>query len=96
MKTYDAGHAYELIFTDFNMPGMSGIEAASKMRQYLDEREIHREEQPKIIGVTGNASNDFNLEGQKVGMNMVVTKPLYVRDLKSILKKYGKLEEEDE
>ena len=95
MKTYDAGHSYELIFTDFNMPGMSGIEAVSKMRQYLDDRQILREDQPKIIGVTGNVSKEFNLEGKKVGMNMVVTKPLYVRDLKTILKKYGKLEEDE-
>lgn len=80
-----------LIFTDFNMPGMSGIEATLKMREYLDNKGINREKQPKIIGVTGNASRDFNLEGEKVGMNMVVTKPMYVRDLKSILKKYDLL-----
>jgi CheY-like chemotaxis protein len=77
------------------MPGMSGIEAASKMRAHLDERDIPREDQPIIIGVTGNASTDFNLEGEKAGMNMVVTKPLYVRDLRGILKKYGKLNEDE-
>jgi len=79
-----------MIFTDFNMPGMSGIEATSKIREYLDERQ-HRKDQPKIIGVTGNASVDFNSEGEKVGMDTVVTKPMYVRDLRTILKKYGKL-----
>lgn len=51
-----------MIFTDFNMPGMSGIEATFKIREYLDERQ-HRKDQPKIIGVTGNASVDFNSEG---------------------------------
>lgn len=95
INTYDAGYQYEMIFTDFNMPGMSGIEATFKIREYLDLRGLNREDQPKIIGVTGNASIDFNKEGEKVGMDMVVTKPMYVRDLKSILKKYGKLKEDD-
>ena len=95
MNTYDSGHQYQMIFTDFNMPGMSGIEATLKIREHLDQRGLSREDQPKIIGVTGNASTDFNKEGEKVGMNMVVTKPMYVRDLKSILKKYGKLLEDD-
>jgi CheY-like chemotaxis protein len=80
-----------LIFTDFNMPGMNGIEATYKMREYLDSRD-DREIQPIIIGVTGNASGEFSLEGEKAGMNMVVTKPLYVRDLKNILRKFSMLE----
>jgi CheY-like chemotaxis protein len=35
-NTYTAGHQYQLIFTDFNMPGMNGMEATAKMREYLD------------------------------------------------------------
>jgi CheY-like chemotaxis protein len=49
-----------LIFTDFNMPGMNGIEATQKIRDYLDLLNIPRDKQPKIIGVTGNASKEFN------------------------------------
>jgi CheY-like chemotaxis protein len=63
------------------------------MREYLDSI-VAREHQPKIIGVTGNASGEFSQEGEKAGMNMVVTKPLYVRDLKNILKKFNMLEGE--
>ena len=32
MSTYESGHQYMMIFTDFNMPGMSGIDATFKIR----------------------------------------------------------------
>jgi two-component system sensor histidine kinase/response regulator len=87
-ETYANGYEYQLIFTDFNMPGMNGIEATYKIREFLKGRK----NQPKIIGVTGNASGEFSKEGEKAGMNIVVTKPLYVRDLKTILKKFNMLD----
>ena len=34
-KTYQHGMSYKLIFTDFNMPVMNGIEATIQMRKYL-------------------------------------------------------------
>ena len=49
------GVVYSLIFTDFNMPQMDGLEATTKMRKFLNEQGIKPEEQPVIIGVTGHA-----------------------------------------
>jgi len=32
---YENGLRYKIIFTDFNMPEMDGIEATTKIRKYL-------------------------------------------------------------
>ena len=37
------GVKYKMIFTDFNMPVMSGIEATQRIREYLDQQGIERE-----------------------------------------------------
>ena len=65
------GMRYQLIFTDFNMPVMDGIEATKKLREILDD-------DPIIVGVTGYASTEYHKIGQAAGMNTVVSKPLYV------------------
>ena len=49
-RTYENGMRYSLIFTDFSMPVMDGIEATSKIRSYLKAKKEH----PIIIGVTGH------------------------------------------
>ena len=48
------GLAYKIIFTDFNMPEMDGIEATIKMRKFLADLGIPRKKQPVIIGITGH------------------------------------------
>lgn len=51
----DMGISYKLIFTDFNMPIMNGLEATAKIRETLDGAE-----QPIIVGVTGYASSKYH------------------------------------
>jgi CheY-like chemotaxis protein len=46
---------YSIIFTDFSMPVMDGIEATTKIRAYLK----HKNEKPIIIGVTGHVQEEF-------------------------------------
>jgi CheY-like chemotaxis protein len=59
-KAYANGMQYMIIFTDFQMPIMNGIESTIKMRKYLrSELKISRENQPKIIGVTGHVMDSF-------------------------------------
>ena len=59
-KTYENGMKYILIFTDFNMPVMNGITATVKIRKYLkNDLKINREDQPRIIGVTGHVMDSF-------------------------------------
>ena len=53
MRTYENGMRYSVIFTDFSMPIMDGIEATKKIRSYLGQ------ERPTIIGVTGHVQDSF-------------------------------------
>ena len=50
---------YKIIFLDFNMPVMDGIEAATQIRATLNQHKIGEEHQPKIIGVTGHVQARF-------------------------------------
>jgi CheY-like chemotaxis protein len=65
------GIKYKLIFTDFNMPIMNGIEATAEMRLIFKE-------QPIIVGITGYASSKYHQIGLEAGMDAVIAKPLYV------------------
>jgi CheY-like chemotaxis protein len=47
--------SYKIIFTDFNMPVMNGIETAARMREIFENHE-----QPVIVGVTGYASSKYH------------------------------------
>ena len=53
----ELGLSYKVIFTDFSMPVMDGIEATKKMRAYLTSKGIV--DQPAIVGVTGHTLKDF-------------------------------------
>lgn len=46
---------YKLIFTDFNMPIMNGLEATAKIREIVEDQH-----QPIIVGVTGYASSKYH------------------------------------
>ena len=50
------GIEYKLIFTDFNMPIMDGVEATKRLRAILGET-------PIIVGVTGYATNKYHQIG---------------------------------
>ena len=62
-RAHETGMSYNLIFMDFNMPNMNGIEAARQIRQYLPQ-----DCQPTIIGVTGHITSHFKEEGSNAGM----------------------------
>ena len=72
--------SYTLIFMDFNMPNLNGIEATRQIRDYLPQ-----ECQPTIIGVTGHCTNHFKEEGTQAGMQKIVPKPLYRDKLDTLL-----------
>lgn len=74
------------IVLDFEMPCMSGPEAAKAIREY--EKKIKRNKTP-IIGLTGHESSDVKQEAIQAGMDMVKTKPLRKQDILELLKSYG-------
>jgi two-component system sensor histidine kinase/response regulator len=88
-KAYNMGMSYKIIFTDFSMPNMNGIESTKKMRKFLYEMKVPKSEQPTIIGVTGHILDDYRIEGENAGMELIVPKPLYLKDFKLYLRKYG-------
>ena len=82
------GVKYQVVFTDFNMPIMSGIEATKQIREYLDQQGVNRESQPKILGVTGHVGDQYKTEGIKAGMDEIYSKPLYASKMEEITIKY--------
>ena len=77
---------YKIILTDFKMPVMDGIDATKHIRQILtDSYKLNREDQPKILGVTGHVLNSYKKKGLKAGMDDVLSKPLYIDELKKVL-----------
>ena len=83
------GIKYKIIFTDFNMPIMDGIEATKHMRAYFNEElELNQEIQPAIVGITGHVQDIFTRPGYDAGMNQIIHKPVYKDQLGEVLIKY--------
>jgi PAS domain S-box-containing protein len=80
MKEY----SFSLIMTDCQMPIMDGFEFTLKVR----ESEPEGLAQIPIIAITANAMQDEAKHCLKLGMNDYVTKPLKLKDLKSLLNKW--------
>lgn len=73
---------YDLIFMDWEMPVLDGIEATKQIRQQTTSSE----QSPWIIALTANASigyKDFCIEA---GMNDYLAKPIAIDDLATRLK----------
>ena len=78
-----------MILTDFSMPHLDGIDSTRAIREYLNNLGISPLDQPIIIGVTGHTENEFRKRGLEAGMNNVVSKPLYLKDMKALLSDLG-------
>ena len=69
---------YDLIITDLNMPGMTGIELI---------KEIAKEENTtEFIIITGYASLDSAIEAVKAGAFDYLVKPFRIEELKVVIK----------
>jgi CheY-like chemotaxis protein len=63
----------KMIFMDCEMPVMNGLEATRIIRTLIDDN-IWPD--LKIVGLTGNATDESKLKCKKAGMNSVITKPI--------------------
>lgn len=70
-------HAYDLVITDFHMPGMNGAELCGRIKTI-------RPDIPKII-VSGFQEID-NKTARGLGIHGTITKPLKIRDLAACVK----------
>jgi CheY-like chemotaxis protein len=79
---------------DFSMPGIDGLETTEMIRRILSqEYDITREDQPIIIGITGHVQISYSEQGQQSGMDQVLSKPVYIDKMRSLLQEYGIINE---
>jgi CheY-like chemotaxis protein len=72
--------SYDMVFMDHMMPGMSGIEAAIEIRSIGST--------VPLIALTANVMAEAAEQFLKAGMDDYLSKPIIVRELTKILRKY--------
>jgi DNA-binding NtrC family response regulator len=70
---------FDLVITDLNMPGMTGIELIKE----IAKNETHT---PEFIIITGYASLDTAIEAVKAGAFDYLVKPFRIEELKVVIK----------
>ncbi len=89
-KAHDEGDPYHTYIIDWQMPDISGIETARKIRGVVGE-------QAPIIILTAYDWSDIEEEAMSAGITAFCAKPLFMSDLKSALLAANQLvEKEDE
>ncbi|WP_019217802.1 response regulator [Legionella tunisiensis] len=79
-------HALDLIITDIGLPDLSGIELSQQFRTW--EKNYQKKPVP-IIALTGHAKEEIDETGEQAGINKVVTKPMNIQILNSILHEFN-------
>ncbi|MCM1038054.1 MAG: response regulator [Ruminococcus sp.] len=88
-SAYEEGDAYHTFIIDWQMPGLSGIETARKIRQAVGA------EAPIII-LTAYDWTDIEEEARAAGVTAFCAKPLFMSDLKAVLLASNNLAEKQE
>ena len=83
-KKREQGEPYDLLLTDYKMPGMNGIELARALREVDGGETI-------VIVLTGYSSDDMRVEASAAGVDSVMSKPLFTdslaREIRSVMEK---------
>ena len=69
-----SGNPFQLLLLDWSMPGMTGIEVAKKIQEYVAQGRLTAA--PMEIMVTGYSQNQFQAEAEGVSIDAVLTKPV--------------------
>jgi HD-like signal output (HDOD) protein/DNA-binding NarL/FixJ family response regulator len=80
------GKQYDLITLDISMPEMDGTEVLGRIRTLEKEDGISKEDQVRIMMVTGSSEKDTILTCIKAGCNDYIMKPF---DRETVVKKLG-------
>ncbi|MBA2710817.1 MAG: response regulator [Tatlockia sp.] len=74
--------AFELIITDIGLPGISGMELTSQIREW--EKSLNKEPIP-IIGLTAHTLHDSKSKCLQAGMDKVLSKPIYLDEMQELI-----------
>ncbi|MEK7850945.1 MAG: response regulator [Deltaproteobacteria bacterium] len=66
-----------LIFTDYHMPGMNGVELAGKIREVIPEA--------RMIMTTSDSSPEVTALAMKAGISKVTPKPCKLKEIQDII-----------
>ncbi|KAH6682076.1 hypothetical protein B0J14DRAFT_577841 [Halenospora varia] len=78
---------FDVIFMDISMPVMSGIDSARHIRRFEREEKL---EPTKLIALTGAANPATRQEAFGVGVDLYLTKPVAMRELRGMLEEVRK------
>ncbi|MFQ1768955.1 ATP-binding protein [Aeromonas veronii] len=84
---------FDVMITDFNMPGMSGFELTRQYRALELDRGAHR---CLILGLTADARQEQVSEGLAAGMDDCLFKPVGLEELECCLGRHMRHEEQRE
>ena len=76
-----AARPVHLVISDFNMPGMNGLELLGALRQTKSTQRIG------FILITGRADKELLAKGQALGMNNYLAKPFTTAQMKSCIER---------
>jgi two-component system sensor histidine kinase/response regulator len=69
-KANEMNKPYEIVYIDFQMPGINGFETITRIQELKQEKEI------KFIMITAYGREDILNQAQKFGINSVLIKPV--------------------
>lgn len=79
-------NGYRLIFMDYQMPIMDGVETTSKLREMFNKKEV---QSTIIIGCTAYGTKMEVESFYKSGIQDLVIKPISLNRIKEILNKWN-------
>ena len=84
---------YTLILMDCNMPFLDGYEATKRIRRLWEGIGVKRENQPRIIAVTGHVEEEYVMKAMDSGMDKVYPKPFPIKEFGKLLKRMKFIEQ---
>ncbi|MBC8456414.1 MAG: response regulator [Deltaproteobacteria bacterium] len=78
-------NTYDAILMDIMMPNMDGVTACKLIRELEQERNIPESDRIKIIAVTANPLEDDRDRFLEAGMDMMMNKPIDIKELQKML-----------
>eukprot|EP00751_Fragilariopsis_kerguelensis_P000322 CAMPEP_0170816588 /NCGR_PEP_ID=MMETSP0733-20121128/39382_1 /TAXON_ID=186038 /ORGANISM="Fragilariopsis kerguelensis, Strain L26-C5" /LENGTH=122 /DNA_ID=CAMNT_0011175843 /DNA_START=406 /DNA_END=774 /DNA_ORIENTATION=- len=81
-ELYENG-PYDLVITDLQMPGMSGVELCKTI---MIDKNCPSGILPVVVGLTANTSNKVTEDCKSVGMSNVLYKPISVVEMREFFR----------